>query len=379
MTGERAPVLRRRRSGGDGGEPDGAPPRAETGATERETPPAAPPERTGRVVMDRERSAPSGRVVVERDRTPGPTSSARGAPARDAGRPAVVGRRAYDPRAERGQGPLPAPSGVPVGANARGKGKKFGARPSISEEKLALRNQAQNLAKEKNIPLIHAYRILKGQTTLNEVLKAMMRKERFEQMITREGIDRELAGQVASGHLSKQRAVLLTRMRTLRKQKLHIDGIKAAEIEKQRVAVDFFGTGWVIGRVRNVRPYEFDFFSEQAEKSERFFKHDVKALCAAEDLPAVLKAMSLDEKIKAEGLAATEDRAARIRPDDETLLRAIETNRIVRFTMRDGELMLGRVRSFGRWDAELCLEGGEIITVFFHGLHAASKSLGYSA
>ena len=79
------------------------------------------------------------------------------------------------------------------------------------------------------------------------------------------------------------------------------------------------------------------------------------------------------------GLAATEDRAERIKPDDESLLRAIETNRIVRFTMRDGELVLGRVRSFGRWDAEVCIETGEIVTVFFHGLHAVSKTLGYTA
>jgi len=249
----------------------------------------------------------------------------------------------------------------------------------MSDEKLALRAKAQVLSKEKTIPLIHAYRILKGQTTLNEVLKGMMRKERFEQMIARDGIDRELAGQVASGHLSKQRALLLTRMRTLRKQKLHIDGIKAAEIEKIRVGLDIFGQGWVAGRVRNVRPYEFDFFSETAEKSERYFKHDVKAMCVADELDAVRKATSIDEAIQAAGLAATEDRAERIKPEDEVLLKAIESNVIVRFTMRDGELVLGRVRSFGRWDAEVCLETGEIVTVFFHGLHTVSKTLGYTA
>lgn len=362
MTNERGPILRRRRTGDDVGEPEAAPSRAETTARPTTERPAETPNRGGRQVV--ERGPATSKPAANRER--------------EVARPAV-GRRAYDPRAERSGGPAPAPSGAPVGGAAARKGKKFGARPSISEEKLALKNKAQDLAKEKNIPLIHAYRILKGQTTLNDVLKAMMRKERFEQMISREGIDRELAGQVASGHLSKQRAVLLTRMRTLRKQKLHIDGIKAAEIEKQRIAVDFFGQGWVIGRVRNVRPYEFDFFSEQAEKSERFFKHDVKALCAADDIDAAKKAGSVDDAVKAEGLAATEDRAARVRPDDETLLRAIETNRIVRFTMRDGELLLGRIRSFGRWDAELCLENGELVTVFFHGLHPVSKTLGYSA
>jgi hypothetical protein len=45
--------------------------------------------------------------------------------------------------------------------------------------------------------------------------------------------------------------------------------------------------------------------------------------------------------------------------------------------MRDGEQLLGRLRSFGRWDAELVLDGGETITVFFHGLHATSVNLGH--
>ncbi len=283
---------------------------------------------------------------------------------------AAVGRRAYDPHTERPS------AGRPAGPRT-GAPRKFAPRAAASQEKTNLRNQAQTLAKDKNIPLIHAYRIIKGQTTLNDVLKAMMRKERFEQMVNRDGIDRELAGQVASGHLSKQRALLLTRMRTLRKQKLHVDGIKAAEIEKARVALDFFGRGWVMGRIRSVRQYDFDFLEDNAERPERFFKHDVKSLCAPDDLPAVNTASSRDTSVATEGLAATDDRATRVRPDDETLLRAIESQRVVRLTMRDGELFLGRLRSFGRWDAELCLDGGELLTVFFHGLHAASKTLGY--
>jgi hypothetical protein len=369
MSTERGTILRRRRSQGDSSADDTAGPaqNPEPKSEARDTNPSPnPPEHSARPTGA---PRPAGRQVA-----PGnaPASQGNGRPSRAP----VVGRRAYDPRADRSPGPQPAPSGALPGAAAK-KAKKFGGRASVSEEKLALREKAQNLSKEKNIPLIHAYRILKGQTTLNDVLKAMMRKERFEQMITREGIDRELAGQVASGHLSKQRAVLLTRMRTLRKQKLHIDGIKAAEIEKVKVGLDLFGRGWVAGRVRNVRPYEFDFFAEEAERSERFFKHDVKAMCNADELDAVRGAMGTDDAVRGEGLGATDDRAARIRPDDESLLTAIEKGRIVRFTMRDGETILGRVRSFGRWDAEVCLEGGEIVTVFFHGLHPVSKTLGY--
>lgn len=373
MTTERGPILRKRGN---------QPPREPEAQPEPPQPPARPPEPPqdgGR--PPRMGAGTAGPRV--RDVGAPPRREARDVrPGRDVGspvaRPATPGRRLYDPRAERGAAAAPA---APA-KDARG-GKRApaggGGRPLLTDEKTELKTQAQKLAKEKGIPLVHAYRILKGQTTLNDVLKGMMRKERFEQLVAREGVDRELAGQVASGHLPKQRAVLLTRMRTLRKQKLHIDGIKAAEVEKKKIGIDVFGKGWLLGRVRAARPYDFDFLPDGAEKSEKFFKHDVKAVCAADDFEAARAACDMDAAIQAEGLAQTEDRAQRVRPSDDTMLRFIDEQKVVRFTMRDGEQILGRLRSFGRWDAELVLEGGELVTIFFHGLHASSVTLGHPA
>lgn len=422
MSTERGPILRKRGNASKDADPPSEPP---------ESAPAAPPDDLGRAAARPERSptvarrpAPRGdaprsdapgerRAPIEAaprsarafddrrsggaPRAPesaGPRDGRRGerppaAPgderptrdARESSRPSA-GRRLYDPRAERGQGPAPAPAGVVQAPRDRAGKRPVGTglgRPIVRDEKSELKNEAQKLSKEKGIPLVHAYRVLKGQTTLNDVLKGMMRKERFEQLVTREGVDRELAGQVASGHLPKQRAVLLTRMRTLRKQKLHIDGIKSAELEKKRIGLSVFGRGWVTGRVRAARPYDFDFLVDGSDKADKFFKHDVKALCMAEDIDAVRRACSSDEAVRTEGLAATEDRSQRVRPLDDVMLRFIDDQRVVRFTMRDGEQILGRLRSFGRWDAELVLDDGETVTIFFHGLHASSLTLGHSS
>jgi hypothetical protein len=168
-------------------------------------------------------------------------------------------------------------------------------------------------------------------------------------------------------------------MRTQRKQKQHIDGNNAAEVEKKKIGIDVFGRGWMLGRVRAARPYDFDFLADGADKTDKLFKHDVKAVCAAEDFEAAQRACEVDAEIQRLGLAQTEDREQRVRPTDDTMLRFIDDQRIVRFTMRDGEQILGRLRSFGRWDAEIVLEGGELVTVFFHGLHASSVSLGHPA
>lgn len=329
---------------------------------------------------------PSSRPQADDRRSGPPVATTRGrAPAGGRDEPARTGagRRLYDPRAERGQGPAPAPSGVvqtprdPKGGK-RSLGTGLG-RPIVRDDRTELKAEAQKLAKDKGILTVHAYRILKGQTTLNDVLKSMMRKERFDQLVQRDGIDRELAGQVASGHLPKPRAVTLTRMRKVRKQKPNIDGIKAAELEKKRVGLAVFGRGWVLGRIRAARPYDFDFLADGADKPDKLFKHDVKAICLAEDIEAVKRACSTDEAIAKLGLVATEDRAQRVRPHDDVMLKFIDDQRVVRFTMRDGEQLLGRLRSFGRWDAELVLDDGETVSIFFHGLHASSLTLGHSA
>lgn len=399
MSTERGPILRKRGNQPPADQPAEAPQPAAPAPDARDVRrgPGGPPGPASRGPASTGPSNPRGPIGTAgapgRDRTPirrevragrDATEPVRAEPtppfaARSDGtaptRPAAPGRRFYDPRAERG---APAP---PAGKDVKGGKRVMSAagRPLVSDEKTELKAQAQKLAKEKGVPLVHAYRILKGQTTLNDVLKGMMRKERFEQLVAREGVDRELAGQVASGHLPKQRAVLLTRMRTLRKQKLHIDGIKAAEVEKKKIGIDVFGRGWMLGRVRAARPYDFDFLADGADKADKLFKHDVKAVCTAEDFEAAKGACDTDTAIKDLGLAQTEDRTQRVRPTDDTMLRFIDDQRIVRFTMRDGEQILGRLRSFGRWDAEIVLEGGELVTVFFHGLHATSVNLGHPA
>ncbi len=316
-----------------------------------------------------------------------------GAPARrrPAGERRVAGRRRlYDPRAEPADkrasvdgDPARAAVNDIKGSDWKAEGAKPATRRGRSDrrvstaEKEALKEQAHQLAKDKGVPLVHAYRILKGQTSLNEVLKSMMRKERFDQLVQREGIDRELAGQVASGHLSHKRAKTLTKMRELRGRKLHVDGVSAVAGTKERVALDLFTEGWVIGWVKAARAYDFDLLEDGGDGSTRMVhKHDVKAMCLVDELPAIKTALTRDDVVASQSLAGTEDRQARVRPDDDWMIGLVEGRRMVRCTMRDGEAFLGVLRSFGRWDAELVLPGGETVTVFFHGLHPVSKTLG---
>lgn len=232
------------------------------------------------------------------------------------------------------------------------------------------------LAKDKGIPLAHAHRIVQGRTTLNEVLKLMMRQERFERLVKHDGLDPSLAGQVASGHLSKERAIVVTRIRKARKYPLDHDALKVAEIEATPVLLDLFDRGWTLGTVKQARVYDFDFQTAAASEPELVQKHDVKAVAPESALSSIEAAAGLDDTIKGQGLAATAERSERVRPTDQELLALMEADVDITLVMRDGETLNGRVVSFGRWDVTLALADGQDepapVTVLFHALHKKS-------
>ncbi len=277
----------------------------------------------------------------------------------------------------RNSGQRSGPGGRGAGRNeGRGGAPKGRRRQPVDPEKDARREKAMELAKEKAIPLAHAHRIVQGRTTLNDVLKLMMRQESFERLVKQDGLDPSLAGQVASGHLSKERALVVTRIRRARKYPLDHDAFKVAETEKVPVLVDMFGSGWVRGRITAVRVYDFDFCAGDGADSELVQKHDVKAVAPENALASIESSSGLDDTIKSQGLAATAERSERVRPTDKGLLALMESDSDITLVLRDGETLDGRVVSFGRWDVTLALADGEDepakVTVLFHALHKKS-------
>jgi hypothetical protein len=301
---------------------------------------------------------------------------------RNAGRPAEDRPRSGPPRS----GPPrsgPPRSGPPRGGPGVGAGAKPGAGPKRRKrpgdddpEREARRAKAHTLAKEKGIPLAHAHRIVQGRATLNEVLKALMRQERFERLVKHDGLDPSLAGQVASGHLSKERAQVVTKIRRFRKYPLDHDALKVGELDKGKVLIGLFERGWLVGTITVARVYDFDFVADGASEPETLLKHNVKLVAAAGDADIVRAAMGADEAIKAAGLAATIDRTERVRPSDDRLLSVVEADKPIALTLRDGDVIRGEIVSFGRWDVALQVGEGEhrpVVQVLFHALHQSSE------
>ena len=251
-------------------------------------------------------------------------------------------------------------------------GNKEGQTEAQDDEKL----EAERLARSKGIPMIHALRVVRGETTLNDVLKTLMRKERTARLMKRDGFDRGLAGQVAAGHLSHDRARMIQRIRSVRAYRLDWDAIKVAEHRKEPVAVFFFGSPMQAGHISDVNTYQFMLGPLEpeagADSPKVRDKHDVKALCPADHAAQVAGAITRDPTVGAMELGGSSERGDRVRPSDELLMDRIDDGLAVRCVLRDGDVFAGRVRSFGRWDVELEIEDGTRVTVLFHALHPST-------
>ena len=230
------------------------------------------------------------------------------------------------------------------------------------------RKKARELAERTGVPIWGAFRVIRGELSLNDLLKTMLRRDKFRRLRDREGLDADLAGHVASGTLSQWRAQLLQDMRKTGRTKFTRDRLKMVALEKTPVAICRFGTDeWEVGMVTRTRTYDFQF---RGDGEPGFvFKHDVKMLCEAAHLPVITASLKRDKRVLQEGLAASRERKDRYRPDDELLARLVGEDRQRRWVLRDGTVVNGRLVAFGRWDVDLAVDDEASVTVFFHALH----------
>lgn len=249
---------------------------------------------------------------------------------------------------------------------------KRGPADKKTPEKVEERKKAQELSERTGVPLWGAFRVVRGELTLNELLKSMLRREKF-QRLQKDGLDPDLAGHVASGSLPDWRAAVLQEMRTAGRSKFTRDRVEMACREKLPIAIWRFGADdWEVGGVARARTYDFDLAVDGKDDTEIVFKHDVKMVCNPDDLEPIRDARRFDKKVLQQGLAASKERKDRFRPTDEQLSKLREQAGEVRWIFRDGTAIGGRVHAFGRWDMDMFVPGDAPATLFFHALHPST-------
>ncbi len=244
-------------------------------------------------------------------------------------------------------------------------------RSKSGSDKPEERQKALELAERAGIPLWGAFRVVRGEVTLNQLLKSMLRREKF-QRLQKEGLDPDLAGHVASGSLPRWRAAALQEMRKAGRTKFTRDRLEISHRAKEPLALWRFGQDdWEVGRVTKSRTYDFTYETPSSPEPVVVDKHNVKMVCSPEDLEVLRKARKHEKQVLKQELGASKDRNERYRPADQQLCNARDQGANIRWIFRDGTAVVGQVQAFGRWDIDVIVDSREA-TLFFHALHRAT-------
>ena len=239
----------------------------------------------------------------------------------------------------------------------------MGGRPAISPAEKA---KATQLVERSGIPFATAVLVVRGKLKLNDALNELFARARRDKL-EKEGLDRSLAGQVAHGKLDVAKARKIQKVWTLQGSSFHSDALRALPAGS-RVAFALFGRGIVTGVVEEVSRYEVRLLADGTTQSEPIRKHDIKFYCSPEHVLRVAGALRQDDAVAALGLASSASMGDRFRPNDDMVLDWVPKDTLVRFFLRDGDVVEGRPLRVARFEFEVDVGEGGRVCVMTHAL-----------
>jgi hypothetical protein len=236
------------------------------------------------------------------------------------------------------------------------------------------RKKANEVATRSGIPMALAYRVVRGEMTLNEALKRMLFEHKVAQLIEQHGLLRSAAVNVALGTLDLERAVLAEQLRMSPARQPYRSVL--ADLVRSGAEATFlaYGEAPILARVR--RNERYDCLLGLADGSDRpLEKHSlllVSPTASAADLGAYLER---DEALASEKLGPSTSYKERFRSNKRVLFQHHRDEVLTRVVLRDGTLLTGRIGWFGIWEFELALveprtrSAGPMVVVFRHAMH----------
>jgi sRNA-binding regulator protein Hfq len=239
--------------------------------------------------------------------------------------------------------------------------KKGSKARGVTKEEMA---KARELAKRSNIPERYALLVVKGKKTLNEILNRLLAEEKARKLIA-QGMSPNYALHVAEGRVTKEKALMHQKLKEVQGTGYKWNAI--AHIPRGiEVCFSIFGEGTVVYKVKKVLRYEV-LCQKESEKRE-IKKHDIKFFCAPEHLDVVKQGFGVDEEIKKLGLLGTDKLEERFRPTIELAIAWLDQRLPVKFYLRDGETITGKVERIGRFDIEVSI-GGASVSLLTHAIY----------
>ena len=241
----------------------------------------------------------------------------------------------------------------------------------VTGERSELRVKAEEIQSSTGIPYNLALHVARGERTLSSVLERLVAEEKIGQLVRKHDIPKSLAAQVALGQADLE-AVLLKRELDAH---IHENKEKSVLVERaadgKPVGIALHGQRTVIGVVRSVDVYEFEFVPE-GKDPEKIHKLQAKYAWNPDEYKLVKKGIdsAKEGRANAEPIWKPQDRYPL---SDKRLFALMKSERAVAIGTLEGEILRGQVLWVGRWEIGLRMKGGGTLDVFRHAVKSIEE------
>ena len=240
--------------------------------------------------------------------------------------------------------------------------KPQGPKPATEWEK----TKARNLADRYGLPVSVTLRIIRGELEITRALEEKHARKKMKELIEK-GINPQLAGQVARGKIDEDTARLRSQILELQHKSFYYNKLNSYK-PGDKIALFLFEYGTLTGTVKDMAPYDLDIIPQGSTVPVLLKKHDIKIHCNPEDLGQTMEAITRDEEVAALGLGASVNLEDRYRPQHEEALIWLSMQVPVRFVLRDGDVVTGKVKRCGKYEIEVELSSGVTVYVMTHAI-----------
>jgi hypothetical protein len=226
--------------------------------------------------------------------------------------------------------------------------------------------EATRLATRSGIPFPQALLVVRGELTLNEVLNRMWLADKVARLV-RDGMDASLAGQVARGHLTVERAHEIQSLWRMQAGSFHSDALRP-DPETPRFLLPFQAPP-LVGHVTRVSRYDVLVAPADGGAPVALKKHDLKIHGFAASLGVVQQAILPDPTVQGLALKASARMDDRFRPTEALAREWAAARRPLRFTFRDGDTLVGVPIRVALFEIEVDCGDGATACLMTHALY----------
>lgn len=256
------------------------------------------------------------------------------------------------------------------GPGGKGPGGKPGpggggpARPRVDP----VRAKAEHIVKTTGVPLDIAVRVAQGRLDLNDALKQMAQRDEIEALMSRHGIERALASQIALGQADLQQVLRRRRVDAHLAEHRDHDVFDAAARSGSELTIGVHGRQLRRVKVLATRAYEIDVLDAESGASETIHKTRIKFACDSQGWQKARKSMTWDDRRKARTVEPVMRPQDRYGCGNRRLGEAWDQKSDVVAVTLEGECFAGQVSYVARWEFGLRTKAGTDVVIFRHAL-----------